>query len=495
MEPSQFIDEFRPFRRGDLALAHALTRDALALAPADVDVLRYAVRLAQLSSLGAERDSLVEPLATFRLHLVQTLAPIMPTGPHEMDEHVLRTAIDGVIELVDAAHARVISDLAVSAQELDTEISHKQLVLVLGGAGGCGYVYLGVLQRLAELSIEPSYLLGCSMGAILAVLRARSRNFDLDELLEEIRLLRAAAALAAPTRSRFGLPGSMRLDLHRALGPLFTHDDGRPISLGDLELRVEALATGIGVGALPLPREEYGTLVQPEHRSAAALSKLSGGAVARAVSALVALAMSRRLLIPILFGAEEGTRDLPALDAAGFSSAIPVLLGYDLPEEDQKSASILEGVFARNGLTALCDGLVSSAVPAHWAWDRVEAGLIGTRNCAIVALHALEAPQKGARVLLSPFTRVFAATAHRDRPFWDLCVTFKRAPGVFDLLPSEATLRDAAEAGREAFEEAAGVLPELLKTLPPWREIVAKRGRPATHTRSTRRSRRGEDLA
>ena len=98
-------------------------------------------------------------------------------------------------------------------------------------------------------------------------------------------------------------------------------------------------------------------------------------------------------------------------------------------------------------------------------------------------------------MLLSPFTRVFAATAHRDRPFWDLCVTFKRAPGVFDLLPSEATLRDAAEAGREAFEEVAGVLPELLKTLPPWREIVAKRGRPATQARSTRRRSRGEQIA
>ncbi len=485
MEPSLFIDEFRPFRRGELALARALTRDALALPPSDVDVLRYALRLAQLSSLGDAPNSLVEPLARFRLRLVQTLAPIMPTGPEEMDEHVLRTAVDGVAELVDAAHARVLAGQRVSAQALDAEISHKRLVLVLGGAGGCGYVYLGVLQRLAELSIEPSYLLGCSMGAILAVLRARSRHFELDELFEEIRLLRAVAALAAPTRSRFGLPGTMRLDLHRALGPLFTNDDGSPVSLGGLEIPVEALATGICVGALPLAREEYGTLVKTEHRSAEALSKLSGSAVSRTVGAMIALAMSRRLLVPILFGAEEETRDLPALDAAGFSSAIPVLLGYELPEEDQTSGPILERVFARNGLTALCDGLVSSAVPAQWAWERVEGGLIGSRNCAIVALHALEASQRGAGALLSPFKRVFAGTAHRDRPFWDLCVNFTRAPGVFDLLPGEATLREAVEAGREAFEETAGVLPELMKTLPPWYEIVAKRGSPATNTRRT----------
>ncbi len=488
MEPSQFIDEFRPFRRGELALARALTRDALALSPADVDVLRYALRLAQLSSLGDPRDSLVEPLAEFRLRLVQILAPIMPTGPEEMDEQVLRTAVDGITELVDAAHARVRTSQRLSAEELDAEISHKRLVLVLGGAGGCGYVYLGVLQRLAELSIEPSYLLGCSMGAILAVLRARSRHFDLDELLEEMRLLRAVAALAGPTRSRFGLPGSLRIDLHRALGPLFTNDDGTPVSLGDLALPVDALATGIGVGALPLAREEYGTLVQTEHRSAEALSKLSGSAVARTVGAMIALAMSRRLLVPILFGAEEETRDLSALDAAGFSSAIPVLLSYELPEEDQVSGSILERVFERNGLTALCDGLVSSAIPAHWAWERVEGGLIGSRNCVIVALHALEASQGGAAgVLLSPVKRVFAGTAHRDRPFWDLCVNFTRAPGVFDLLPGEATLREAAETGREAFEEAAGLLPELMKTLPPWHQIVAKRGDPATNTRPPRK--------
>ncbi len=104
---------------------------------------------------------------------------------------------------------------------LDAELATKRLVLVLGGAAGSGYVFLGALHRLEAQGLRPSYLAGCSVGSILAVIRARTPGFELRELLEHIRRLRERVAFRAPACPRFRLPGELRLDLRRALGDLF----------------------------------------------------------------------------------------------------------------------------------------------------------------------------------------------------------------------------------------------------------------------------------
>ena len=95
---------------------------------------------------------------------------------------------------------------------------------MLGGAAGSGYVFLGALERLEQLGLAPSYLAGCSVGSILAVIRARTAAFELDELLDDVRRLRERGVFRAPERPRFGLPGALRLDLRSALGELFEVD-------------------------------------------------------------------------------------------------------------------------------------------------------------------------------------------------------------------------------------------------------------------------------
>jgi hypothetical protein len=474
MEVSQFLDEFRPFRRGELALARRMRDDPIFLPPAELDVLRYALRLAQISSIGsAKRDALVDRIGFSRLRLLQLLAPALPTDPDQIDAAALFELVPRVAALVEGARRNILDAELASEESLDAEVGDKRLALVLGGAAGSAYVYLGALQRLAELGLEPSYLVGCSMGSILAVIRGRSRRFDLGELFDEIRLLSARAVFRAPTAvARYGLPAALRLDLRRAIGGAFTHRDGSELRLRDLEIPVDTLVAGIGSGALAEASEEYAHLIGSDVRSAAGLAELRGGALARAVGALVSLAMSRRMLVPIAFGRDAGTAELPALDAAGFSAAIPTFLHYDL----ERGSAILDGLFEAHGLVSLIDGALASAVPGRHAWDAIEAGRLGARNCAIVALDALAA-RGGVSSALGPIQRVISATAERDKPYWDLCVRFGSAPSMLEVFPRESVVHRAADEGERQFEETAQLLAVLLAPVPAWRGLSARVGR------------------
>jgi hypothetical protein len=302
------------------------------------------------------------------------------------------------------------------------------------------------------------------------VIRARTAKFAQPELLGELRRLRDRGVFRFPDASpRHGLRAALRLDLRGALGDLFSRE-GRPLRLGELEIPADALATGLGPGALAEPRESYARAVDLEVRSAAALERVPAAALARVVGPLVSLAMSRQVLVPLLLGADPATRRLAALDAAGFSAAIPGVLAYDVARDDAESVRILDEIFARHALAGLVDGALVSLVPARYAWEAIEAGRIGTRHCAVLALDAL-AKARGANAALLPLLRVAAATADRDKAFWDLHVNFRNAPPFLALFPGEERLRSAAAQGEREFDATARVLPALLAPVPPWRQL------------------------
>jgi predicted acylesterase/phospholipase RssA len=465
-----FLDEFRPFRRGEIALARRVAAEPRFLPERELALLRHALRLAQLSSLdGGAPDELVERIGSLRLRLLQLLAPVLPTEPAQIDAARLAARLPKVVSLTTEARRRIFEAGLVSEVALDAELANKRLALVLGGAAGSGYVFLGALERLEALGLRPSYLAGCSVGSILAVIRARSATFDLAELLADIQRLRERGVFGAPERARFGLPGALRLDLRSALGELF-EIDGRQKMLGELTLPVDVLTTGLGPGALTEPTEPFARMIDLELHSAAALEKLPRTALARLVGPLISLAMSRQVLVPLFLGADPETRRLAALDAAGFSAAIPGLLSYDLPAGDAESARILEQVFDRHALSGLVDGALSTLIPARYAWEAIEAGRIGTRHAAILALDAFANP-RGANVLMRPLLRAISATADRDRAFWDLHVNFRRAPSVIDLFPTHARLAAAAANGAREFAEVARVLPVLVAPVPPWKDL------------------------
>jgi predicted acylesterase/phospholipase RssA len=332
-------------------------------------------------------------------------------------------------------------------------------------------VFLGALERLEELGLRPAYQVGCSIGSLLGVIRGRHPDFDLEELFDDVSRLRAGAVFRpARLAARFGLPAALRLDLRRPLAALFSNAAGEPLRLRELAIPTDAIATGLGPGALLGGSGDFARMVDAELSGAKELRELPGSVVARAVSALVALAMSRRTLVPVFFGADAETAELPALDAAGFSAAIPALLQYDPPEDDLHAARILSRIFEAHRLTALVDGSLASLVPARYAWEAIEAGRIGTRNTAIVALDAF-ASSGGANAIFTPALRALSGTSHRDKPFWDLHVAFRRPPPLLDMFPTESRLRAASRQGEREFEPTARVLRRYVAPLPPWRTL------------------------
>jgi hypothetical protein len=468
MDPSRFLDEFRPFRRGELALARRQAADPGLLPAPQLDILRHALRLAQLSALDRGRIDLVGRFERYRLELIQRLAPVLPTEEGRIDPAALASVLPDVVKLAGEARAQLLASGALSESALDAEIADKRLVLILGGAGGCGYVYLGALQRLEELALVPRYIVGCSLGAILGVLRARIPELSLAELFDEVRLLSAAKvfSLTAP-RVRYGFTGALGLDLRQSLGHLFARDDGRQLRLRDLEIPVDVLVSGVSGSAAA------GALPDAAELESLGSRSLSVRSLARLRDALVSLIVSQRLLKPLLLGADAETAELPALDAAGFSSAIPYLLHYEVPDAAGHAAAIVEQLFARHELVALIDGVMTSTTPARQAWQAVEEGRIGTRNTAIVALHAMQAGRGATRLVLAPLQHAVSTTVQRDKPFWDVGVAFRRSPSLLELFPRESALRQAVKSGRTEFEPAARLLSQLLAPLPPWRELGA----------------------
>jgi predicted acylesterase/phospholipase RssA len=466
-----FLDEFRPFRRGEIALARRLADEPNFLPTRELALLRHALRLAQLSSLGGEADELVERIGSLRLRLLQLLAPVLPTDPAQIDAARLVKRLPKVVRLVTDARRRILEAGLASEPALDAALAAKRLALVLGGAAGSGYVFLGALAALERLGIRPAYLVGCSIGSLLGVIRGRRPGFALPELIEDLRRIRERGVFRFPDAPpRYGLRSALRLDLRGALGDLFLRD-GQPLRLGELAIPTDTLTSGLGPGALSEPRESYARTVDLEVRSAAALEKVPAAALARLVGPLISLAMSRRVLVPLLLGADPATRRLAALDAAGFSAAIPGVLGYDVAHDDAESIRILDEVFRQHALAGLVDGALVSLVPARYAWEAIEAGRIGTRHCSVLALDAL-AKARGANAALFPLLRVAAATADRDKAFWDLHVNFKNAPPFLALFPSAERLRKAAAQGEREFEETARVLPPLLAPVPPWKDLA-----------------------
>ena len=109
-------------------------------------------------------------------------------------------------------------------------------------------------------------------------------------------------------------------------------------------------------------------------------------------------------------------------------------------------------------------------MPARYAWEAVESGRIGTRHTAILALDAFAA-SGGANLVFAPALRAIAGTSHRDKPFWDLHLAFRRPPPLLDLFPTERRLRAAALTGEREFEPTARVLRRYVAPLPPWRTL------------------------
>ena len=121
----------------------------------------------------------------------------------------------------------------------------------------------------------------------------------------------------------------------------------------------------------------------------------------------------------IVLGRDEGTEDFNAIDAAGFSSAVPGVLHYDVLRDDNRMKALLDALYARYGITRLGEGGLVSNVPARSAWMSISQGLFKNRQPFVVALDCFAPnPRKLAWYPIQQMVR----TANGARPQVCRCI-------------------------------------------------------------------------
>jgi len=431
--------------------------------------IRYGITLAALDTFqpGAARARHRTtrpdiPVRTPRLRrwqdtVLRTLRePLLLTRAGEDRIAAAAKAFGPLVADLEKTRSEVIEKYAndFSSVELDDEMGRKTLVSIAGGGGGSGYVYIGAWAALQAAGFVPGYVIGSSMGAVLGLFRAKARHADFDAYVRLAKSMRPRADEIfryVSLRTRYGLPGIVRLYLHAAIGAAFQRDDGSDMLLPDLEIPYEAVVAGIRRSAMLESSEK---IVRSHHLP---VGKRPGTLQLRTQigAQLVRLVgfINPRVVREIVIGADELTREFNVVDAAGFSAAIPGILHYDVARDDPHMEAILDRLMEREDVGALVDGGVADNVPTRIAWQQVQRGKIGTRNCYYLAFDCFY-PQYGpGHLWLQPVTRLIAYQVALGARYAQRRIEMHPTPSPVNLLPAPKDLDRAVRWGREQVQK------------------------------------------
>lgn len=451
----------RPFEDAEIALVRAALDHPGWLDERAEWALRHALNLARTGRVrapdGAEVD-LGESLAPFRKLVSSGLVRELRRDGPEARAAVARLAGPLGAEawawrgrLLRAFEGRLPADA------LDRELREKALVLVCGGGGGVAWSYVAAFDLLERSGLVPRLLAGASMGAVLLLFRARALRWDpsfVPGLVGRLGFRRLFRFLQ--TGSRYALPAAIQLQLRETIGDALRLPDGRYPTLADLPIPLLVAVTGVRAGTLPHEPPFYEHLLDGSDSPLRphALERI----VARAFRALGELARRRNRLETLYLGADAETAAFDALDAVGFSCALPGVVHYDVLRDDPRMRALLDGLFERHGLARLLDGGLTDNLPARAAWKRLQSGELGTRNGLLLGLEGF-AP-KLHQPLWYGLERLAAQTVARNRPFVHFHRSFQRVLSPLDVVPGLPQLRRAVQAGAD---ELAADLPALAR--------------------------------
>ncbi len=458
----------RPFDR----LERRLVRASLGIAgdheaQLRVDHLRYAISFARLTTV-VNPDGLEVDLSGIQgAHAGQILDLLTP---HLVDRLDLREALklaDTAVARTIAARQSLLAHLPIDRTALEDEISLRRLVVASGGGGGAGYIYPGAYDVLDRAGLVPDLMVGTSIGSLMSIFRARRARFDLAALLSASRALSWTKVFSAfEGESRYGLPATLRLRLHPALGHLF-ETDGRPGRISDLEIPFYSVVTGIGVDALQHDLHYYEAYLDV-NVNASRTSQVRAGM--RAMNLVREFLAAPEALQEIVVGREPGTEHFDVLDAAGFSSAIPAVIHYDMLRNDPHMTRILDRLYATHGVARFGEGGMVSNVPARVAWETSVSGHLGPRrNVLVVALDCF-APFPS-RLGWYPFQQlVRQSNVQADRAYADVYVPFKDSLSPLNLVPPVQDAMRAIRAGREEFSPLMPFILKMMARIPTLRD-------------------------
>ncbi|HZZ86660.1 MAG TPA: patatin-like phospholipase family protein [Anaeromyxobacteraceae bacterium] len=447
--------KLRPFEEAELALLRSVVSRPSWLTERDEAALRYALNLARVTLLrsadGGDLD-LEELLDPFRQELQAIIEPLL-LRPGGVDRGAAARLAPHLAGRALAWRQRALRAFpALSPAALDREVCEKALVLVCGGGGGVSWSYLGAFALLEQYGLVPRLLAGASMGATLLLLRARRVHYSEDEVREVLsRLTFRGVFRFLETESRYGLPGAMRLYLRQALGELLQAPGGRPLTLADLPIPLMVAVTGIRNGALPHDPSFYEHLLDFAGRMPR--PHVVKRAVADLRAVITELITQRDRFARIYLGADAETAAFDAVDAVGFSSALPGVIHYDVLRDDERMHRMLAELFRRHDLFRLMDGGITDNLPARAAFDLVHRGAIGTRNAFLVAFDAFG--PKLTHPLWFTLQQLVAQNVARNRPFIGHAKSFQKVLSPVEVIPSASHLTRAIQWGKEE------LLPEM----------------------------------
>lgn len=458
----------RPFEEAELSLVRAIVSSPAWLSEADEASLRYALNLARVGVVrapdGADVD-LGPLLAPYREDVAAiALPPLLRSGG--VDRDAIARAVPNL-----AAHARAWRARAVLSVHgklppaaLDREVCEKALVLVCGGGGGVGWSYLGAFALLEQYGLVPRLLSGTSMGAVLLLFRARRTRWNADDVAEALRGLSFKSLFRfLQGESRYGIPAAVRLYLRAAIGDFLVGPDGHPLTLAQLAIPLVVAVTGIRAGALPRDPSYYEHLLDLHGREPrpSAVARLASE-VFQAVGELI---VQRDRLARIHLGADEETRAFDAIDAVGFSSALPGVIHYDVLREDERMHRLLGALLERHDVARLADGGLVDLLPARAAWETVQRGAIGTRNAFVLALEGFG--PKLSQPLWYGLGQLAAPNVARNKPYVHHLRSFQRVLSPLEVVPDEAQVQRAVQAGKAELHPDMGLLARMCRPFPP----------------------------
>lgn len=456
----------RPLEEMELSLVRASLADPTLVDAHEEAVLRTALSLARLYKVRqGDRDvgvgAWLTPLRQeVERRLKDALLPEKGAPRRELLVPHFKELKARTITTRDELVARFADRL--SPEAIDHELRHKALVLVMGGGGGTAYPYLGVLSLLDEYGLVPKLLVGTSMGAILALFRSRMPRFEQEDVVNIVRSLSWRKLFrGVSTENRYGLPAALRLFLRSGIGRWFGVDSrgGEGPSLKDLPIPTIVAVSGIRRGKLPHPLEFYEKLIAISPRFL-----LNPMIVPKWFGAIAELIARPDVMVRVHLGINDETANFDALDAVGFSSALPGIIHYDVLRADPKMHNMLAGLLESRGIFRLIDGGLVDNVPAKAAWRAVHKGQLGTRNALILALNGFS--PKLSTPLWYPLERLAELNVSKNRPYAHVMHDFKKTLGPLVIVPTVDQLLDAISIGRHALAWHMPLLARLLAPLP-----------------------------
>lgn len=424
-----------------------------------VDGLRYVINFAKLTVLrdGHGTDQAVADLLRPHAWRVRdTLGPRLSA-----DEPSLWPALRSLPELVRVTRElrrRLVASVGIPPEQLRREVCEKQLIVALGGGGGAGYGYGGIFNLLDHHGLAPSLITGTSIGALAGIFRARRRHHDPAAIVDCMdRLSWQRVFSLGPQPSRYGLPATLRLHLRRAISQYFLDPDGRPLTMGELEIPAYVVATGLRMDALKHDLSWYEHFLDDAVKPGLVFRASKIRKVGNLAAIFREFMAEPEAVHPVVFGRDPGTEEADVVDAAGFSAAVPGLIHYDIVRDDQRMKHLLDALYAEYGITRLTEGGIVDNVPARIGWEAaMEGRLGGHRNVYVLALDCF--PPKPSSVIFFPIQQAVRGNVLRNLPYTHTYVPLGQTLSPLNLVPA---IKDLDRAGRWAAGELEPHLPVM----------------------------------